>query len=288
MPSDEKIEKFRNEILTLSTKTGMLLPVHEVQSFVGLHEFMSRFLKDGRRYCNSRYRCLRIGVKTELPFGIIRKELIKDGTTVLRLVSERELPTIVRDPVFVHPGRYGANSDPSGSGVALERGWGATFQGSRAQGVCPAEVRGPIAAGYVFISALELLTVSICLHIGEVQGAIPQNRRIVLRNDNESACMVGNTGRAFYAPMLAALRVLQKVQERVGVEVWLHHIEGERNEIADNLSGGREAKGILGLEYLWPVPATVPHPKELEGWHREIVRSGKHDAMRLRRSGRDD
>lgn len=177
----------------------------------------------------------------------------------------------------MHPGRYGANSDASGSCNALERGWGTSFQGYFAQGTWSEQLREVIKKGEVSISPLDLLTVALCLHVGNMGAAIPESRLIVLRNDNESACMAINTERAFSGPMLEALRVFTKVQNQLLVDVRMEHIPGECNEIADDLSRGRTARANNRLSEVWKQVVKVVPPEEIEGWVSRIIEEGCSD-----------
>lgn len=90
--------------------------------------------KDGRVYCNAGYRCLSVQAGTREGRGTVSRILIADARRVLRALTDGELLAITTNPVYMHPGRYGANSDPSGSCNALERGWGANLQCFYAQG----------------------------------------------------------------------------------------------------------------------------------------------------------
>lgn len=63
---------------------------------------------------------------------------------------------------------------------------GANVGGCYSHGTWPQWVRKAIADGAVSISPLELLKVSICLHLREVGGEMLRAQRCILRNDNGS------------------------------------------------------------------------------------------------------
>ena len=59
---------------------------------------------------------------------------------------------------------------------------------------------------------------------------------MVIRCDNEAACRVINGHCAASVAMSGALMMLEAIQCEFGVELLAHHIAGEDNAIADELS----------------------------------------------------
>jgi hypothetical protein len=73
---------------------------------------------------------------------------------------------------------------------------------------------------------------------------------MVVRCDNEAACRVINDHCAESVAMGEALMFLERVQCHYGVELMAHHIAGEDNVIADDLSRDRVEKAIEDLRRL--------------------------------------
>ncbi len=76
-------------------------------------------------------------------------------------------------------------------------------------------IREAIAQHAVSISPLELLSCALILHVGHEAGFLPEERRVVIRNDNLNATQVINTGKAYSGQMLQALHIFRKVQTRL-------------------------------------------------------------------------
>lgn len=206
-PRSEKIENFRAGIESMRRKAGRVVPLLYLQTFVGLHHFLSRSVNDGNFRCNFAYRCLRSLPETRSPTGVVGHELIADAEELLCLLQSGDLARITQDPTFLHPGLQGANSDASGSAGTLGKGWGVCVMGYIASGGWNLRVRKALGDGVISLSPLELLTIAFALYVGVESGTIGTNEQIVIRNDNESACNAVNTQRAFSLPMLEALRV---------------------------------------------------------------------------------
>ncbi len=80
-----------------------------------------------------------------------------------------------------------------------------------------AATRAALAEMLISISVIELLSCCAILHVGHLTEVLPANRRVVLRNDNESAGQAINSGKAYSAPMLKPFRVLEMVGSRLGI-----------------------------------------------------------------------
>ena len=90
---------------------------------------------------------------------------------------------------------------------------------------------------------------------------------MVMRCDNESACRVCNDHVAHSVAMGEALMWLESVQCFVGVELRLHHIAGEDNVIADDLSRDRVARAVTTLQSM---PGRAPVEVEIPAEWRDI------------------
>jgi len=110
------------------------------------------------------------------------------------------------------------------------------------------------------ISTLELLAVAFLVVVAHLAGvAMP---RMVIRCDNEAACRVINDHSADSVAMAEALMHLEAVQCEFGVELLAHHIAGEDNVIADELSRDKVLAALVRLRELtgkepvkWNIPA---------------------------------
>ena len=166
---------------------------------------------------------------------------------------------MVRDPVWWHPGLLGCNSDASrpderASGGTIERGFGGNalhyyFFGAWSD----EEVR------YLDISTLELIAAGFLLLIAHLSGVT--RPRMIMRCDNEAACRVVNDHCADSVAMSEALIWFEAIQQHVGVEVLMHHIAGEDNTVADDLSRDAVERAVEALRTMagvQPVLAVVP------------------------------
>ena len=102
------------------------------------------------------------------------------------------------------------------------------------------ETRRATAARIISIGLLELLGSAALIHLlARNPHLCPPLGRLVLRNDNSSACDTANRSGVYSAIMRCALRILREKAEELGREVWLQHVASKDNVIADDLSRGR-------------------------------------------------
>lgn len=134
--------------------------------------------------------------------------------------------------------------------------------------------------GEISIFPLKLFTVAICLHLRERGLGIPGGRRIIVRNDNESACLAINTGLAYSLAMLEALRIFKKVEGLLRLRVMAENIPGEGKEIADDLSRGRLQRARMRIANIWPKALEVTPPRELKAWVQRLIEAGRADKKR--------
>ena len=109
------------------------------------------------------------------------------------------------------------------------------------------------------ISTLELIAVGYLVVVAAITGQL--RPRMVIRCDNEAACRVINDHCAASVAMSEALVMLEAIQCEFGVELLAHHIAGEDNVIADELSRGKVDVAVQRLRELMgeePVHVTVP------------------------------
>ena len=109
------------------------------------------------------------------------------------------------------------------------------------------------------ISTLELIAVGFLIVVAALTGQL--KARMVIRCDNEAACRVINDHCAESAAMGEALMFLERVQCHYGVDILAHHIAGEDNVIADDLSRDRVEKATRELRRLTgktPIHVTIP------------------------------
>ena len=216
---------------------------------IGMMMFHGRFGRRFRRRLNSGIRLLRGGSNTHVN---VSAAWLRDLKSMwVEAQSTTGVPLTV-DPGWWHPGLLGCNSDASRPdarpGAAIERGFGgnafsAYFFGEWTE----------VETRLLDISTLELIAAGFLLVVAHLAGVTkPQ---MVLRCDNESACRVANTHVAHSVAMAEALIWFENIQCHVGVEVLLHHIAGEDNVIADDLSRDRVARAIETLEKMSGVAA---------------------------------
>ena len=109
------------------------------------------------------------------------------------------------------------------------------------------------------ISTLELIAVGYLVVVAAITGQL--RSRMVIRCDNEAACRVINDHCAASVAMSEALMVLEAIQCEFGVELLAHHIAGEDNVVADELSRDKVDVAVQRLRELTgeePAHVTIP------------------------------
>ena len=109
------------------------------------------------------------------------------------------------------------------------------------------------------ISTLELIAVGYLVAAAATTGQL--RSRMVIRCDNEAACRVINDRCAASVAMSEALMMVEAIQCEFGVELLAHHIAGEDNVIADELSRDKVDVAVQRLRELTgeePVHVTIP------------------------------
>lgn len=117
--------------IVLNATPGTLRPFREMESFIELHTFITRFFTRGAFLNNDAYMCFRarrrIHLKQQMaPYGKEFHSMVKQ---VLSLLRQGIYPGIVEDPIYWHSGLQGANSDARASATACDRGWGVFVMG---------------------------------------------------------------------------------------------------------------------------------------------------------------
>ena len=189
---------------------------------------------------------------------------------------------MVASPRAFHPGLTGANSDASASATAENKGWGFCAFGRLCAGRWSRETRDALEKGLLSINPLELLGSVFLLDFLGRSGLLPREEgRVILRNDNLSACDTVNRGGAYTAPMRAALRRMREVCTRYGCDVWLIHVDGERNGIADRLSRGDPDTAVrMAREAGYGKVVRVEAPPEAKTWELSLVQAAKERRLR--------
>ena len=109
------------------------------------------------------------------------------------------------------------------------------------------------------ISTLELIAVGYLVVVAAITGQL--RSRMAIRCDNEAACRVINDHCAASVAMSEASMMLEAIQCDFWVELLAHHIAGEDNVIADELSRDKVDVAVLRLRELTskePVHVTIP------------------------------
>lgn len=280
-PTDHTTTKYKQSAEQLRPHIGMLRPFNEIESFVGLHTFITRFLDQGAVLNNEAYVCLRASgrIQTQHPMAPYNKQFAETVAQVLHMLENKKYPSITEPPIYWHSGMEGGNSDASASATASNKGWGVCVMGNMTGGAWDAQVRAALAKGLISISPLELLGSAIALEFAHQHKWLPNGTvtdGVILRNDNNSACIVINTWRANSIPMLAALRIMRRVVQRCQVRVRIQHIAGERNHIADDIRRGRRELAMARALQLWGQAEWREPPTSVSRWVQEIVRTASN------------
>ena len=268
---DKTIERFNEIVNEFSEKRpGTLVNKVMYQSAIGMGMFHGRFVDRARRRLNRGIAQIR-GRRGD--FAVVSKGWLDDITSLRDEAVARQGAPLVRPTHWEHPGLLGMNSDasrPSGrDGDEVERGFGGNAMHSYFYGSWTEE-----EAAKLDISTLELLGVVFLVVIAAITGTATP--RMVIRCDNEAACRVINNHCAAKPQMIAALLHLENAQRTFGIELLAHHIAGEDNKIADDLSRGRIREAVARLRALaaGAEPAEVAIPAE---WRdiSQVVRAAK-------------
>ena len=222
---------------------------------IGMLMFQGRFGRRFRRRLNSGIRLLRGGGET---FAHVSAEWLRDVASMWAEVQLAQGVPLTLDPVWWHPGLLGCNSDASRPdarpGSKVERGFGGNALEFYFFGEWSVE-----ETTLLDISTLELIAAGFLLIVAHLSGVTrPQ---MVMRCDNESACRVCNDHVAHSVAMAEALVWLESLQCSVGVELRLHHIAGDDNVIADDLSRDHVERAVMALRSMSgraPVEVEIP------------------------------
>lgn len=109
------------------------------------------------------------------------------------------------------------------------------------------------------ISTLELIAVAYLIVVAALTKQLKP--RMVIRCDNEAACRVINDHCTESPAMGEALMLLERIQLEFGVELLAHHIAGEDNVIADDLSRDRVERALERIRKMTgrePVRVMIP------------------------------
>ena len=260
--TDEKRAKWNDVVETWSgAMPGSLVPEIKLLATLGLAVFICKFLVRGRRYLGRGFHCLaaRAGGWKPVSHG-----WLEDLVTFTTMVNQRSgVPPIV-SARWWSPGALGCNSDASRSDVT--GGWGFNVMHWWARGRWTERQLGNLD-----ISTLELITVAFM--VACVGTKYPSVMRVVVRCDNQAACDVINNHGASSPVMEAALRLLELVQQRYGIEVRAIHVAGERNPIADAFSRAETDEDVAAaVEMLRAVAAEPPAQFALDAeWESGIA-----------------
>lgn len=82
--------------------------------------------------------------------------------------------------------------------------------------------------------------------------------------------------------MLAALRIFRKCKAECEVDIWLGHIPGELNVIADRLSLGKISEAREVGESIWNCIKEIKIPAVMDNWIKQVVGAGREAARRRR------
>lgn len=175
----------------------------------------------------------------------------EDIAELMRRIKQGLWTPITESPWYDFPGKEGFTSDaairviedPSTKQViSVEGGWVVHLFGHAAGAAWSAETLQLVAVKRLSISPLELLTTTAAIELLGKIGRIPDERKVVLRCDNTSACNVANTLAAYSPTMRFALKTLERVCERHSVTVRLIYIASRENIVADSISRNKWAE----------------------------------------------
>ena len=232
---------------------GQLVPLLLLQRLIGMRLFHGRFQWRVRRYLNSGIRC--IGERSG-DHRVISRAWQRGVKVIFQRAMAREPFPMVQPSVWWDPGSYGCNSDASRpQGVAdNSRGLGGNVMQFYFFGEWSKE-----ETTLLDISTLELIAVKYLVVVAAITGQLIS--RMGIRCDNEAACRMFNGHCAASVAMSEALMVLEAIQCEFGVKLLAHHIAGEGNVIADELSRGKVDVAVQRLRELTgekPAHVTIP------------------------------
>lgn len=178
--------------------------------------------------------------------------------SLVDLVENRQYGELTVDPAFMCPAHHGCHGDAS-----TRDGYGATVDGAYCFGPWPPRIKALIDASVISISVLELLVATLVLLLATHVGA-PD--RFIIFSDSESSVIVSGRRRAHKRLMAFALVTLRRAQQDAKVAVWLVHVDGASNEVADHLSHGNEAAACRILSSCGFAPRRTATPSKFFSW----------------------
>jgi len=252
--------------LAAAKAAGGRVPSADFDAFVGLLEWVCRFMADGVAALHLAHRARRRARRSARGAGHARSasdypgvpvddELLTALGDLQSDLSGLRFRRWTADPVFWHGGILVA------ADASTADGWGLHVGGMGAQGRWEAATLKAIENSRkkradlerVSISPLELLAQILLLLVVVDTYGRPPNGQMIFRCDNMSAVMVTETRRARSPAMRCALAWLSRVEAALGVTVRLEHIPTKENKLADALSrysvaDAEEARKILGVK----------------------------------------
>lgn len=215
----EKLDAIRDQLQTV-IGTGRLTP-HDAQSLWGRLQWATQAATRMR------------------PFITPLRILAASAKRVMRLRSEhlRDL-RFIRDTLTAFNGTAMMPVMPSGeecviysdASTSTGYGWFSPTLGTHAYGVWPTDVVG----GAVHINELEAATAIQAVLEALERGA----RRITVYSDNAATVRMMGTGKTASPCMWRLLRILATATTAAGAYLVVHHLQGVKNTIADQLSRG--------------------------------------------------
>ena len=178
--------------------------------------------------------------------------------SLVDLVDNRRYGDLTVDPTFMCPAHHGCHGDAS-----TRDGYGATVNGAYSFGPWHPRIRALVDASVISISVLELLVAALVLLLATHVGA-PD--RFIIFSDSESSVVVSGRRRAHKRLMAFALVTLRRAQQDAQVAVWLVHVDGASNEVADHLSHGNEAAARRHLSSCGFAPHRTATPPNFFSW----------------------
>lgn len=200
-PTQGTVGKLFCAVRQLEGRAGLPMPVYDLQDFAGLLLFASRFTAHGRFHMNSVFAALATAQSPTLhgSHTMMTLAMIRDACVISNALLDEQLPPPMRDPAFMHPGRFIADADAAGADARGKRGYGFIVGFLYAHGVWPTDIADVFLRQELSIAPLELLALAALVNSGledDVFPTIDGVVRVLVRGDNDSACHAVNANAA--------------------------------------------------------------------------------------------
>jgi len=271
----------------MTANAGQLIPLKDMQKFVGLMYFISRFTPRGFAKCNEAFRALTPIPNLSIPKTRVTKRLLADANQLFRDTQHRgNVAPLIRSPIYWSAGTRAFTADAAGSAENPAAGWGYSALHFTARRPWSDATRKAILAKKLSINPLEMLATAILIAaIGQLDIA-HASRRVIIYSDSRITASVANTGRAQSNTMAAALDIFNEACTLAQIYPLLIHIPGIQNGISDAMSRGDERAATKATQSIFGIHKNGIIPDKARDWEIQLTLASNNSRSIATRNAR--